>query len=89
MFFLEDLKEYIKYSYLNLEKLREAELYAKLKKYEFHIYRVNFLTFEIISHSVHIEKSRVDTIKNLPKLKAVSDVQIYFEFANFYQRFIF
>ncbi len=73
---------------LYLEKLREAELYAKLEKCEFHTQKVNFFGFEITSHGVHIEKSRFDTINDWLKPQKVKDVGIFRRFANVYRRFI-
>ena len=35
-----------------------------------------------------MEEDRIDAVKAWPEPKSVQDIQVFIEFANFYQRFI-
>ena len=71
-----------------LEQLHKFKLYINLKKYTFFINNVEFLRFIMLINSVMMNPWRVETIKNWSILKSFYEVQIFFEFANFYWWFI-
>ncbi|SCV69279.1 BQ2448_2299 [Microbotryum intermedium] len=71
-----------------LEKLQEAQLFAKATKCEFHRDRVEFLDYIVTNNGITMDESKVSSIKNWPLPKNVKDVQIFLGFANFYRRFI-
>ena len=72
-----------------LERLRQFQLYASLKKCQFYTTHVEFLGFVVSTEGVAMDAERVATIKDWPKPKTYRDVQVFLGFANFYRRFIY
>jgi transposase InsO family protein len=70
------------------DRLREYELYVKLKKCEFFQPEVEFLGYIIGRDGVKMTPDRVKAIKEWPTPKTYRDVQVLLGFANFYRRFI-
>jgi hypothetical protein len=76
---------------LVLERLRQAELYANVKKCSFFRDELEFLGFIINQDGVKMDPSRVEAIrewKNNPP-QTYRDIQVFLGFCNFYRRFIF
>jgi len=71
-----------------LKKLRKVGLYAKLEKCEFHQFEMEFLGYSIFGDGIRMDLHKVQTIVDWATLTFVQDVQCFFDFANFYQRFI-
>jgi hypothetical protein len=71
-----------------LERLPEFELDCKTEKCQFGLSEVSLFGFVMISEGVGMESDRISTIEDWPTPKAVRDVQLLVEFANFYRRFI-
>lgn len=71
-----------------LDRLREFELYANLKKCDFFTTEVDFLGYIVLTAGVSMDTSRVATIADWPTPKSFKDVQVFLGFANFYCRFI-
>ena len=71
-----------------LEWLHKFKLYINLKKYAFFTNNVEFLRFIVSTDSVMMNSQRVEIIENWSILKSFYEVQIFLEFANFYQQFI-
>ena len=72
------------------ERLRDAELYAKLSKCQFYQSEIEFLGFIIGIQGIRMDPKRVETIrewKNHPP-KSYRDLQVLLGFCNFYRRFI-
>jgi Reverse transcriptase (RNA-dependent DNA polymerase) len=72
------------------ERLRVAELYAKLSKCRLYQHEMEFLGFIISPKGVAMNPSRVKIIsewKNHPPL-TYRDIQVLLGFCNFYRRFI-
>jgi reverse transcriptase-like protein len=72
------------------ERLRQAELYAKLPKCQFYKKEMEFLGFIITPEGIKMDPQRVQTIqewKDYPP-KSYRDVQVLLGFCNFYRRFI-
>ena len=67
---------------------RKNGLFANLKKCWFYKDKVQFLGYVVLSQGIRIEDKRIKAIKNLPEPKSVQDIQVFIDFANFYQRFI-
>ncbi|SCZ87872.1 BZ3500_MvSof-1268-A1-R1_Chr2-3g05340 [Microbotryum saponariae] len=63
-----------------LEKLREAQLFAKATKCESHRDRVEFLGYIVTNHGIAMDESKVSSIKNWPLPKSVKDVQIFLSY---------
>jgi hypothetical protein len=68
-----------------LEKLQEISLYAKLEKFGFHQFEVNFLGYIISRDGIHMDPCKVQTIVNWATLTFVRYVQCFLWFANFYR----
>ena len=52
----------MKHVYLVLDRLKEAGLYANIKKYKFFISKVKFLGLIIDSEGIYIDPDKVKTI---------------------------
>jgi hypothetical protein len=71
-----------------LERLREAGLYLKPSKCQFHAEEVEFLGFIIGKNGVAMDPGKVDSITSWPTPKSVHDIRMFLGLANFYRRFI-
>ena len=71
-----------------LERLRQFQLYANLKKCRFCTQSVEFLGFVVTTNGVAMDQERVATIQGWPTPQSYRDVQVFLGFANFYRRFI-
>ena len=83
-------EEHTKHLHQVCERLRDAELYAKLSKCQFYHKEMEFLGFIVGSEGVQMDPARIKTIAewkdNAPK--SFRDVQVVLGFCNFYRRFI-
>ena len=64
------------------------KLYTKRLKCCFYQEGVQFLKFYIFAKGIAMETPKVQAIKDWPIPKSVNNIQIFLEFANFYQQFI-
>src|ERR1700738_290903 len=71
-----------------LERLREAWLYVKLQKYQFHVQEVTFLGYKVSHDEIRMNSAKIEAITSWPAPQSVHDVQVFFSLANFYQQFI-
>ena len=71
-----------------LDLLKKNGLFANLKKCRFHQDKVRFLGYVMSAQGVRIEDERIEAVRNWPKPKSVIDIEVFLDFANFYQRFI-
>ena len=60
--FSKTIEEYIQHNKLILQKLREAKVTLKLKKYEFYIQETGFLGYIITKEGFSIEEEKVRSI---------------------------
>jgi len=58
-----------------LKTLEEHKLYAKLKKYEFWLERVQFLGHIVTKHGISVDPGKVEAIVNWPRPTNVSEVR--------------
>jgi hypothetical protein len=72
------------------ERLRDAELYAKLSKCQFYQTEIEFLGFIIGTQGIRMDPKRVETIREWEghPPKSYRDLQVLLGFCNFYRRFI-
>ena len=73
---------------LVLQKLREYNLYVKISKCIFDAEEIDFLGFKVGQYGISMNLSKVDTIATWPVPELFREIQVFFGFANFYQRFI-
>jgi hypothetical protein len=84
LIFSKNIKDYNDDVHLVLEKLQEVELYAKLKKCDFHQSEMEFLRYVIFGDGIHMDLRKVQTIMDYVTPISIQDVQCFLIFANFY-----
>ena len=84
-------KKHYQHLKLIIKCLQHAELYINLKKYEFFKAEIKYLDFLINKNDLCMNFFHVKTIFNwyFHFFKNFHDIQIFIEFCNFYQQFIF
>ncbi|GJV54510.1 putative reverse transcriptase domain-containing protein [Tanacetum coccineum] len=73
---------------LILELLKKEELYAKFSKYEFWIPKVQFLGHVIDSQGIHVDPTKIESIKDWASPKTPMEICQFLGLAGYYQRFI-
>ncbi|KAD3066721.1 hypothetical protein E3N88_34601 [Mikania micrantha] len=81
----EEHKEHLQ---LTLELLRKEKLYAKLSKCDFWIREVQFLGHVVNEQGIHVDKSKIEAIKNWEAPKTPTEVRQFLGLAGYYRRFI-
>ncbi|GKB96436.1 putative reverse transcriptase domain-containing protein [Tanacetum coccineum] len=67
---------------------RKEELYAKFSKCEFWIPKVQFLGHVIDSKGIHVDPSKIESIKDWASPKSPTEIRQFLGLAGYYQRFI-
>ncbi|GJU48202.1 putative reverse transcriptase domain-containing protein [Tanacetum coccineum] len=73
---------------LILELLKKEELYAKFSKCEFWIPKVQFLGHVIDSQGIHVDPSKIESIKDWASPKSPTEIHQFLGLAGYYRRFI-
>jgi hypothetical protein len=73
---------------LVLQKLRENQLYAKLKKYEFWLKDVSFLGHIISEGGISVDPSKVKDVLSWKTPQNISDIRSFLGLVGYYRRFI-
>ncbi|GJZ83956.1 putative nucleotidyltransferase, ribonuclease H [Tanacetum coccineum] len=81
-------EEYEVHIGLVLELLKEEKLYAKFSKCEFWLREVQFLGHVINGGGIHVDPSKIETIKNWKAPRTPSKVRLFLGLASYYRRFI-
>lgn len=81
----EEHEEHVKRT---LQRLKDANLYAKTSKCEFHVRELKFLGYIISDKGTSMDMERVETITNWPEPRSIRDVQGFLGFTGFFRRFI-
>jgi hypothetical protein len=81
-------QEHVKHVCLVLDRLKEAGLYANIKKCEFFVSEVKFLGLIVGSEGIRMDPDKVKAITEWRSPTCLTDVQAFIGFANFYRRFI-
>jgi hypothetical protein len=71
-----------------LKRLRANDLFANLEKCFFFKHEVDYLEFIISENDITMNSSRINIIINWSMIKFFKNIQIFFNFVNFYRRFI-
>lgn len=71
-----------------LERLREAQLFAKSAKCVFYQPEVEFLGFIVGRQGIAMDQQRVEAISRWELPRTYHDIQVFLGFCNFYRRFI-
>lgn len=88
MIYSQDPLEHVTHVRMVLEKLREAGLYVKGEKCEFHTEETAFLGFIVGKNGISMDPAKVEAVKKWESPRNVHDLQQFLGFANFYRRFI-
>ncbi|GKA84430.1 putative reverse transcriptase domain-containing protein [Tanacetum coccineum] len=71
-----------------LELLKKEELYAKFSKCEFWIPKVQFLGHVIDSQGIHVDPTKIESIKDWASPKTPMEIRQFLGLAGYYRRFI-
>jgi len=71
-----------------LERLKEAGLFLKPNKCQFHVQEVEFLGFIVGNNGVRMDPAKVEAVTSWPTPKSPHDIRMFLGLANFYRRFI-
>lgn len=67
-----------------LEKLRKAQLYAKLSKYNFHKTKLDCLRYQISQDGIEMDPRKVCTVLDWEAPWTMKQLQNFLSFTNFY-----
>nr|GEW56394.1 putative reverse transcriptase domain-containing protein [Tanacetum cinerariifolium] len=81
-------KEHEEHLKLILELLKREKLYAKFSKCEFWIPKVQFLGHVIDSRGIHVDPTKIKSIKDWTSPKTPTEIRQLLGLAGYYQRFI-
>ncbi|XP_019166516.1 PREDICTED: uncharacterized protein LOC109162252 [Ipomoea nil] len=73
---------------MNLQTLREKQLYAKLSKCEFWKDRVAFLGHVITKEGIRVDPTKIRAVKEWPTPKTVPEIRSFLGLAGYYRRFV-
>ena len=73
--FSKTMKEHVEHNKKVLQKLREAKVTLKLKKYKFHVQEVGFLGYVISYKGFSMKEEKVRSILEWPTPKNIKEVQ--------------
>ncbi|GJY94571.1 putative reverse transcriptase domain-containing protein [Tanacetum coccineum] len=71
-----------------LKLLKKEELYAKFSKCEFWISRVQFLGHVIDCRGIHVDPTKIESIKDWASPKTSTEIRQFLGLAGYYRRFI-
>ena len=84
LIYSKDINQYEEHVQLVLEKLRNAGLYVKLEKCNFHQSQVEFLGYIVSCDGISMDQKKIQVVLGWAIPKMVRDVQCFLGFANFY-----
>ncbi|GJY05704.1 putative reverse transcriptase domain-containing protein [Tanacetum coccineum] len=73
---------------LVLERLKKEKLFAKFSKCEFWLQEVHFLGHVVNSDGIHVDPSKMETIKNWKVPKTPFEIRSFLGLASYYRHFI-
>ncbi|GJW64544.1 putative reverse transcriptase domain-containing protein, partial [Tanacetum coccineum] len=87
-FCLTNAPTHVKHLRLVLGLLKKEKLYAKFSKCEFWLREVQFLGHVINGKGIHVDPSKIETVKNWKAPRTPIEVQSFLGLAGYYRRFI-
>jgi hypothetical protein len=88
LIFSQNEEEHLGHVRWALEKLRENQLFAKMKKCEWMQTEVAYLGHRISQGKVAMDPEKVKAVREWPVPTTVKDVQAFLDLANYYRRFV-
>nr|GEY79467.1 putative reverse transcriptase domain-containing protein [Tanacetum cinerariifolium] len=95
IFFIDDIliysknkQEHEEHLKLILELLKKEQLYAKFSTCEFWIPKVQFLGHVIDSQVIHVDPTKIESIKDWAYPKTATEIRQFLGLAGYYRRFI-
>nr|GEW11962.1 putative reverse transcriptase domain-containing protein [Tanacetum cinerariifolium] len=86
--YLKNKEEHEEHLKLILELLKKEKLYAKFSKCEFRILKVQFLGHVIHSKGIHVDPTKIESIKDWASPKTPTEIHQFLGLAGYYRRFI-
>ena len=81
-------EEHMKYLRIVLRILKEKQLYAKFKKYEFWLEKVIFLGYVVSGNGISVDPAKVEAVSNWSRPTNVSEIRSFLGLAGYYRRFV-
>ncbi|GKB85651.1 putative reverse transcriptase domain-containing protein, partial [Tanacetum coccineum] len=81
-------EEHVEHLRLVLGLLKKEKLYAKFSKCEFWLREVQFLRHVINGNGIHIDPSKIKTVKNWKSPRTSTEVRSFLGLVGYYRRFI-
>ncbi|GJX60028.1 putative reverse transcriptase domain-containing protein [Tanacetum coccineum] len=88
LIYSKDKKEHEEHLKAILELLKKEKLYAKFSKCEFWIPKVHFLGHVIDSRGIHVDPTKIESIKDWASPKTPMEIRQFLSLASYYRRFI-
>nr|GEZ99469.1 reverse transcriptase domain-containing protein [Tanacetum cinerariifolium] len=88
LIFSKNKQEHEEHLKLILELLKKEQLYAKFSKCEFWIPRVQFLGHVIDRQGIHVDPTKIESIKDWAYPKTATKIHQFLGLASYYRRFI-
>jgi hypothetical protein len=81
-------EEHVKHVKEVLHRLRDAKLFLKLPKCEWHTQRTEYLGYIVSPEGIEVDEKRIQTILEWPEPRTVREIRVFIGFMNYYRRFI-
>ena len=88
LIYSEDPLTHIEHVKKVLTRLREAGLYADIKKSEFHVTRTKYLGYILTTTGIEVDPEKVEPLRNWKPPTTMTGVKSYLRFCGFYRQFI-
>ncbi|GKB45272.1 putative reverse transcriptase domain-containing protein, partial [Tanacetum coccineum] len=80
-------EEHVEHLRLVLELLKKEKLYAKFSKCELWVREVQFLGHVINGNRIHVDRSKIEAVKNWKAPRTLSEVCLFLGLGGYYHRF--
>ena len=71
-----------------LNTLRQHQLYANLEKCSFGMTQIQYLSYIVDEHGVHVDPAKIQVIRDWPTPTTLTELRSFLGLANFYHRFM-
>ena len=82
-------KKHVTHVFKVLERLQKIDLYLDIKKCEFFVIEIKYLSLIITTKKVKMNSIKINAIVNWSTSRNLKNVQTFLNFVNFYRKFIF